>query len=93
LQLILKSDDTVIGFNTQGIKAIRRDLPVSANAWVNIGMRRSSIEGCQRFSAACTRIDQLACLQVADNIVINVDMPALVINFAVPIQAESFERF
>jgi hypothetical protein len=48
LQLILKGNDALVGFNTQCMGAVRRGLSVSAGAGVNVG----SIVSCQRFSAA-----------------------------------------
>jgi hypothetical protein len=93
LQLILKCNGAVIGSNAQRMGAIRRSLSIPANTGVNIELRLPSIARCQRFSAACARIDEFVPLQVADNVVINVDMPALIINVAVPMQAESFQGF
>lgn len=93
LQFILEGNDAVIGFNAQCMRALRRGLPVSANAGVNIGLRQTSIVSGQCFPAASARIDKLVSLQVEDNIVINVDMPALIINLTVPMQAKGFQRF
>ncbi len=87
LQFILKGNAAVIDFNAQCMRAIRRDLLISANAGVNIGQCLSSIADSQRFSAACARINKPTSLQVADNIVISVDMSALIINVTVPMQA------
>jgi len=93
LQLILKGNDTVIGFNAFRIRAIRKDLPVSANAGVYIGLCLASIASRQCFSAACTGVDQAVFLQIVDDIVVNVDMSALIINLAVPMQAKSLQGF
>jgi len=38
LQFILKGNDAAIGFNAQCMRAVRKDLPVSANAGVYIGL-------------------------------------------------------
>lgn len=38
LQFILKGNDAVIGFNAQCMRAVRKGLPVSANAGVYIGL-------------------------------------------------------
>jgi len=71
------------------MRLIRRVSPVSANAGVNIGATFNS----QRFSATGARINESVSLQVADSIVINVDMPALVINLTVPMQAKGLKGF
>jgi len=93
LQFILKGNAALVDFNAQRMRAIRRGLFISANAGVNIGMFLSSIAGSQRFSAACARVYKPAFLQVADSIVISVDMPALIINVAVPMQAKGLQGF
>jgi hypothetical protein len=52
----------------------------------------SSASG-QFFSAAGASIDKPVSLQVAENIVINIDMSALVINLIIPMQAEALQGF
>lgn len=89
LQVILKGNNAVVGFNAQCMRTVRQGLPISANAWVNVG---ATVSG-QRFSATGTRINESVSLQVADNIVINVDMQALVINLTVPMQAKGLQGF
>jgi len=53
LQLVIKSNNALVGFDAQGVGAIRRDRFMSANAWINITRRIS----CQRFATACTRVN------------------------------------
>jgi hypothetical protein len=89
LQFILKGNGAAVYFNPQCMGAIRKGLSVSANAGVNIG----AIDNSQRFPATGTRINKSVSLQVAYSIVISVNMPALVINIAVPLQAEGIQRF
>ncbi len=89
LQFILKGNAAVVDFNAQCMRAIRRGLPVSANAGVNI----DAIANSQRLSATGARINESASLQVADSIVISVDMATLVINLTVPKQAEGLQGF
>jgi hypothetical protein len=38
LQFILKCDDAIIGFNSQCMRCLSKDLTISANTWVNIGL-------------------------------------------------------
>jgi len=89
LQLVLKSNNALVGFNPQCMRAVRWGLSISANAGINID---ATVRG-QRFSATGARINKPAFLQVADSIVINVDMPALVINLIVPMQAKGLQGF
>ncbi len=89
LQFILKGNCAVISFNPQCMWLIGRVSPASADAGVNIGATVNS----QRFSATGARINESVSLQVADSIVINVDMPALVINLTVPMQAKGLQGF
>jgi len=53
LQLVIKSNNALVGFDAQGMGAIRRDRFMPTNAWINITRRIS----CQRFATACARVN------------------------------------
>jgi len=89
LQLVLKGNGAVVDFNAQCMRDIGWGLPLSANAWVNI----DAIANSQRFSATGAGINPPASLQIADSIVISVDMSALIINLTVPMQAKGLQSF
>lgn len=91
LQLVLKGNAALINLDAQRIGTIGQVVPVFANAGVNIGMSLMAIVGGQCFSAASARVDQFFAMQIANNSVINIDISALIINIAVPMQAESVQ--
>jgi len=47
LQFILKSNDTVIGFNAQCMRGVGQGLPIATNAGVDIGLYASARVSCQ----------------------------------------------
>lgn len=93
LQLILKRNDAIVGFDAQGMRCARRRHFIPADAGINIGPRLCRIGFGQRFSAAGAGVNKPVFHQLMERIFVNVEVLALIVNGVIPMQAENLQRF